>query len=36
VANVERIVEQNERYAVVEKFGKAAEVSVKLDSRART
>ena len=36
VPNVEFVVEQNERYAVVEKMGKAAEVSVKLDPRART
>jgi hypothetical protein len=34
--DVEQVVEQNERYAVVEKVGKAAEVSAKLDPRART
>jgi hypothetical protein len=34
--DVERVVEQNERYAVVEKVGKAGEVSARLDPRART
>ena len=34
--DVEQVVEQNERYAVVEKIGTAAEVSAKLDPRART
>lgn len=34
--DVEQVVEQNERYAIVEKVGKAAEVSAKLDPRART
>jgi hypothetical protein len=32
---VEKVVEENERYAVVEKNGKAAEVSAKLDPRLR-
>jgi hypothetical protein len=32
----ERIVEENERYVVVEKFGKAAEVVRRLDPRSRT
>jgi hypothetical protein len=36
VADVERVVVQNERYAVVEKMGTAAEVSVRLDPRARS
>jgi len=31
----ERVVEQNERYAVVEKFGPAGPVAMKLDPRAR-
>jgi hypothetical protein len=33
--DVEHVVEENERYAVVEKIGKAAEVSAKLYPRAR-
>lgn len=36
VPDVELVVEQNERYAVVEKIGKAAGVSARLDPRART
>jgi hypothetical protein len=32
---VESVVEENERYAVVEKLGKAAEVTAKLDPRTR-
>jgi hypothetical protein len=32
---VENIIEENERFAVVEKQGKAAEVSVQLDPRTR-
>jgi hypothetical protein len=32
---VERVVEQNERYAIVEKFGAAGPVAMKLDPRAR-
>ena len=32
---VEEIVEENERYAVVQKLGKAAEISDKLDPRKR-
>jgi hypothetical protein len=32
---VERVVEQNDRYAVVEKFGAAVPAAVKLDPRAR-
>ena len=31
----ERVVEQNERYALVEKLGEAAEVARKLDPRSR-
>jgi hypothetical protein len=31
----ERVVERNERYLVVEKFGEAARVVVKLDPRSR-
>jgi hypothetical protein len=31
----ERVVERNERYAVVEKFGEAARVVQKLDPRSR-
>jgi hypothetical protein len=36
VPDVERVVEENERYAVVEKVGKAGEVSAKLDPRGRS
>jgi hypothetical protein len=32
---VERVVEQNKRYAVVEKFGAGGPAAVKLDPRAR-
>ena len=32
----ERVVEENERYVVVEKFGEAAGVVKKLDPRSRT
>jgi hypothetical protein len=32
---VERVVEHNERYAVVEKFGAGGPAAVKLDPRAR-
>jgi hypothetical protein len=32
---VENVVDENERYAVVEKKGEAAEVSAKLDPRTR-
>jgi hypothetical protein len=32
---VERVVEQNERYAVVEKFGAGGPAAVRLDPRAR-
>jgi hypothetical protein len=32
----ERVVEENERYVVVEKFGEAARVVKKLDPRSRT
>ena len=32
---VERVVEQNERYTIVEKFGAAVPVARKLDPRAR-
>jgi hypothetical protein len=31
----ERVVEETERYAVVEKFGKAAEIVSKMDPRSR-
>ena len=31
---VERVVEQNERYVVVETFGKAAEEAIRLDPRS--
>ena len=33
---VESVVEENERYAVVEKIGEAAEVSAQLDPRGRS
>src|SRR3954470_12672789 len=33
--DVERIVEQNERYAIVEKFGAAGPAAVRLDPRGR-
>src|SRR5215203_7222660 len=32
----ERVVEENERYVVVEKFGEAAEIVKGLDPRSRT
>jgi len=32
---IERVIEQNERYAVVEKFGAGGPAAVKLDPRAR-
>jgi hypothetical protein len=32
----ERVVEENERYVVVEKFGEAARIVKKLDPRSRT
>lgn len=35
VPDVERVVEERGSYAVVEKIGKAAEVSAKLDPRGR-
>jgi hypothetical protein len=35
VSGVEKIVEENERLAVVEKIGKAGEVSAQLDPRSR-
>jgi hypothetical protein len=35
LGEVERVVEQNERYAVVEKFGAGGPAAVKLDPRAR-
>jgi hypothetical protein len=35
VPEVEDVVEENERYVVVQKRGKAAEVSAKLDPRSR-
>ncbi len=34
--DIERVVDENERYAVVEKFGDAGVVSVKLDPRRRS
>jgi hypothetical protein len=35
VDDIERVVEQNERYAIVEKVGVAAEVASRLDPRQR-
>ena len=32
----ERVVEENENYAIVEKFGEAASIVNKLDPRSRT
>jgi hypothetical protein len=34
--DVERVAEENERYAVVEKMGEAAEISAELDPRGRS
>jgi hypothetical protein len=36
VPEVENVVEETERYAIVQKVGKAAEVSDKLDPRTRS
>ena len=33
--DIEDVVEENERYAVVEKTGKAAEIAARLDPRSR-
>ena len=35
LSEIENVVEENERYAVVQKRGKAAEVSAKFDPRSR-
>ena len=35
VSEIERLVEQNERYVVVEKIGEAGNAAVKLDPRSR-
>lgn len=36
IPDVERVVEQNERFVVVEKFGESALAAIKLDPRRRT
>jgi len=35
IAEVERIVEENERFVVVEKFGASAEAAIELDPRRK-
>jgi hypothetical protein len=35
ISDIEKVVEENERFATVEKLGKAAEVSAALDPRSR-
>jgi hypothetical protein len=35
IAAVERVVEQNERFVVVEKFGESAKTAIRLDPRRR-
>jgi hypothetical protein len=36
IPTVERVVEQNERFVVVEKFGESAKAAVRLDPRRRS
>jgi hypothetical protein len=36
IPDVERVVEQNERFVTVEKFGESALAAIKLDPRRRT
>ncbi len=36
VPDIERVVERNQRYSVVEKFGKAGVAAVRLDPRRRS
>jgi hypothetical protein len=36
IPDVERVVEQNERFTTVEKFGESAQAAIKLDPRRRT
>ena len=36
IPTVERVVEQNERFVVVEKFGESAKAAIRLDPRRRS